>query len=193
MGDFGPGMYVPESLLPIYREVIVPLADICVPNQFEAELLTGCKIATQDDALGAMLKLHELGVGTVILSSTEFEGGDSSPLVALASNASEPGVAYRIEIPRLPAAFVGTGDLFTALCTAWLRRSDGQLSAALEKTIGTMQAVLRRTIEQAEADAAREGLSKPTPFQKELRLIQSKADIEDPTVVAKAVKISVKK
>ena len=37
MGDMEPGMYVPETLLPIYREEIVPLADICLPNQFEVK------------------------------------------------------------------------------------------------------------------------------------------------------------
>ena len=41
MGDFGPGMYVPESLLPIYQNEIIPIADVCLPNQFEAELITG--------------------------------------------------------------------------------------------------------------------------------------------------------
>ncbi len=29
--------YVPESLLPIYKKHIIPLADIITPNQFEAE------------------------------------------------------------------------------------------------------------------------------------------------------------
>lgn len=33
MGDTGPGWYVPESLLPIYKNEILPLADVCVPNQ----------------------------------------------------------------------------------------------------------------------------------------------------------------
>jgi pyridoxine kinase len=33
MGDTGPGWYVPQSLLPIYRDEILPLADVCVPNQ----------------------------------------------------------------------------------------------------------------------------------------------------------------
>ena len=33
MGDTGPGWYVPKSLLPIYRDEILPLADVCVPNQ----------------------------------------------------------------------------------------------------------------------------------------------------------------
>lgn len=29
--------YVPENLLPVYQEKIVPLSDILTPNQFEAE------------------------------------------------------------------------------------------------------------------------------------------------------------
>ena len=29
--------YVPPELLPIYRDVIIPLADIVTPNQFEIE------------------------------------------------------------------------------------------------------------------------------------------------------------
>ncbi len=33
MGDTGPGWYVPKTLLPIYRDEILPLADVCVPNQ----------------------------------------------------------------------------------------------------------------------------------------------------------------
>lgn len=38
MGDNG-HMYVPEELLPIYRDTIVPLADIVTPNQYEVELV----------------------------------------------------------------------------------------------------------------------------------------------------------
>ena len=36
MGDDGK-MYVPAELLDVYRDKIVPLADIISPNQFEAE------------------------------------------------------------------------------------------------------------------------------------------------------------
>lgn len=36
MGDNGE-MYVPKELLPIYRDQILPIADIITPNQFEAE------------------------------------------------------------------------------------------------------------------------------------------------------------
>lgn len=36
MGDNG-HMYVPKELLEIYRDKLIPLADIITPNQFEVE------------------------------------------------------------------------------------------------------------------------------------------------------------
>jgi pyridoxal/pyridoxine/pyridoxamine kinase len=39
----------------------------------------------------------------------------------------------------LAASFVGTGDLFTALLTAWLHRTRDNLQLAAEKTLATMQ------------------------------------------------------
>jgi pyridoxine kinase len=36
MGDNG-ALYVPKELLPIYRDKLIPLADIITPNQFEVE------------------------------------------------------------------------------------------------------------------------------------------------------------
>ena len=44
MGDKWEGegkMYVPEDLLPVYKDEVIPIADILTPNQFEVELLTG--------------------------------------------------------------------------------------------------------------------------------------------------------
>lgn len=178
MGDTGPGLYVPKELLPVYQETILPLADICLPNQFEAELLTGKTIKSESDALEVMDLLHEKGVATVVLSSTEF--GGPTYLVGLASSRQAGRrQVVRVRVPRLAASFVGTGDLFTALLTAWLHRTDGCLKAALEKTFGTMQAVLKRTLAHAQS-AAGSTSSRPTPSQMELKLIQSKLDIENP-------------
>jgi len=179
MGDTGPGMYVPKELLPVYQEVILPLADVCLPNQFEAELLTGRKIHSEEDALEVMDALHSKGITTVILSSTEL--GSSSHLVGLASHLKDGHkTAVKILIPRLDAAFVGTGDLFTALSTAWLAKTGGDLKLALERTVGTMQAVLGRTLQYAQSTATARGLEKPTAALKELKLIQSKEEIETP-------------
>lgn len=75
LGDNG-HLYVPESLIPIYQNEILPLADICTPNQFEAEILTGIQINSKDDALRAIDWLHEKGITTVVLSSTSFTTND---------------------------------------------------------------------------------------------------------------------
>lgn len=71
LGDNG-HLYVPESLIPIYQNDILPLADICTPNQFEAELLTGKKINSDEDAWEATEWFHKKGIKTVVLSSTNF-------------------------------------------------------------------------------------------------------------------------
>eukprot|EP00092_Neocalanus_flemingeri_P079825 GFUD01099485.1.p1 GENE.GFUD01099485.1~~GFUD01099485.1.p1 ORF type:complete len:306 (-),score=106.06 GFUD01099485.1:190-1107(-) len=179
MGDTGPGLYVPKELLPVYQEVILPLADVCLPNQFEAELLTNKKIESEEDAIAVMDILHSKGVSTVILSSTEL--GSDTHLVCLASHTrSGQKTVVKVLIPKFAAAFVGTGDLFTALSTAWLARTGGELKLALEKTLGTMQAVLARTLQHAHAAAAAGGLDKPTAAMMELKLIQSKQEIENP-------------
>ena len=50
----------------------------------------------------------------------------------------------------------------------------------LERTIGSMQSVLTRTLAHATAAATTAGLDKPSPAQMELKLIQSKHEIENP-------------
>jgi len=161
----------------VYQDTILPLADVCLPNQFEAELLTGLRITCESSALEVMEAIHARGVDTVILSSTEL--GDSEHLVGLASCVST-GARVKVLIPKFPAAFVGTGDLFTALSTAWLTRTEGDLKLSLEKTIDTMQVVLGRTLAHAKEAALAAGLAAPTPAMMELKLIQSKREIEAP-------------
>lgn len=82
MGDNGK-MYVPEDILPVYRDVVVPLADIITPNQFEAELMTGLKVNDLNGALVVIQALHDKGVKTVVLSSTDL--GDEKNMIGVAS------------------------------------------------------------------------------------------------------------
>ena len=188
MGDTGPGWYVPQSLLPIYRDEILPLADVCVPNQFEAELLSGCSITNENEAFEAMKVLHNKGVQFVILSSVDFASGPTES-ICLASRKSPEGTydCAKIKYPTLPVHFVGTGDLFTALITAWLKHDNFDLQKALEKTIATMQSVLKRTLSSANAQCKKG--EKPSPRQLELKLIQSREDILKPQVTINATRL----
>ncbi|KAK7153778.1 hypothetical protein R3I94_007212 [Phoxinus phoxinus] len=191
LGDNG-AMYVPENLVPIYRDKVVPAADIITPNQFEAELLTGRSIHSEKDAVEVMNLLHSMGPDTVVITSSDLPSplGDQY-LVALGSqkrvraDGTMVTQQIRMDIPRVDAVFVGTGDLFAAMLLAWTHHHPNDLKTACEKTISVMHHVIRRTITYAKEVAGPD--RKPSPAQLELRMIQSKADIEDPAIVLNAV------
>ncbi|KAG5461302.1 MAG: Ribokinase-like protein, partial [Olpidium bornovanus] len=69
MGDTG-GLYVPEAVVPVYRDELLPLADVITPNQFEAEILTGLTIRTVRDLVVAADRLHALGPRYVVITSS---------------------------------------------------------------------------------------------------------------------------
>uniref|UniRef100_A0A3Q2QKV4 Pyridoxal kinase n=1 Tax=Fundulus heteroclitus TaxID=8078 RepID=A0A3Q2QKV4_FUNHE len=186
MGDHGL-LYVPENLLPVYKNEVVPLADILTPNQFEAE--------ESISVLQVMDLLHEMGPDTVVLTSTDLPSkhGDQF-LVALGSqktskvfrNPDGTSSSQKIcmDIPQVDAVFVGTGDLFAAMLLAWTHHHPKDLKTAFEKTVSVMQHVVKRTFTYAN-EMAGPG-NKPSAAQLELRMIQSKADIENPSVVVEA-------
>ncbi|KAI4886552.1 hypothetical protein NFI96_027118 [Prochilodus magdalenae] len=191
MGDNG-AMYVPEALLPVYKEKVVPVADIITPNQFEAELLTGRKISTEKDAVEAMDLLHGMGPDTVVITSSDLLSPlGEQYLVALGSqitvkaDGTKEKQRIRMDIPKVDAVFVGTGDLFAAMLLAWTRHHPNNLKAACEKTVSVMQHVIKRTINYAKEVAGPD--RRPSPAQLELRMVQSKGDIEDPAITLEAV------
>ncbi|CAI4217041.1 unnamed protein product [Parascedosporium putredinis] len=63
MGDNG-RLYVAEDVVPAYRSLI-PFADLILPNQFEAELLSEVKINDMDTLKQAIRTMHDkFGVPT---------------------------------------------------------------------------------------------------------------------------------
>ncbi|XP_014242769.2 pyridoxal kinase isoform X2 [Cimex lectularius] len=185
MGDNGK-LYVPESLLPIYQDLLIPLADVITPNQFELELLTGHKINSIDDAWTAINTFHnKSNCSTVIVSSSNL--GTENELIALASsNAGGKEKRVLLKFPKLPGNFTGTGDLFAALFLAWNYKTKNNLTKSLEYTISTLQSLLKRTLNIAKESSNGQPL---THAQLELKIIQSKNDIEDPKVTVQAVEL----
>ncbi|KAM4796390.1 pyridoxal kinase [Rhinophrynus dorsalis] len=184
-------MYVPEELLPVYKDLVVPVADIITPNQFEAELLTGRKIHTRDEAVQVMDMLHSLGPNTVVITSSDLPASQGEDfLITLGSQrrVGEDGRTHTqricLELPRVDAVFVGTGDLFAAMLLAWTHHHPNNFKLACEKTASAMQLVLQRTIRSARALAG-PGV-KPSYAQLELRMVQSRKDIETPELIVKA-------
>ncbi|KAL7050380.1 hypothetical protein ACKWTF_004058 [Chironomus riparius] len=187
MGDNG-RMYVEKSLLPIFRTEIVPLCDICTPNQFEVELLTEQKINNEDDAWKGMMWFHEKGVKTVVLSSSDI--GGPKELIALLSTKKSSGEyeKYKIVIPQKNIFLTGTGDLFAALFLAHSTRLPNDLKTAFEQTIASVQSVIEVTIDSMREEF-RSGKVKPNAQQRELKIIQSKKYIESPVIKLHAIRI----
>lgn len=77
LGDNG-RLYVPPALVDTYRDEVVPFADALLPNQFEAELLSGVAIRTEADARRACDMLHRRGVSLVIITSAQLQSDDGA-------------------------------------------------------------------------------------------------------------------
>lgn len=182
MGDDGL-WYVPEELLPVYRDKVVPMADIITPNQFEAELLSGVSIKTEEDILQAADVLHNKGTRTVIITSSEI--GSKGVLTGVGSMRKDGrNIVVKFEIPKLDGHFTGAGDLFAAVFLAWMHKTNSDLKVSCEKSSSTVYHVLKRTLDK--------GLRKcdkgqtPSAYQMELDLIRAKFDIENPKVIFSA-------
>lgn len=180
LGDKG-RFYVPKELVGLYREKVIPLADVLTPNQFEAEQLTECPINTIEDAKNACRNLHTMGPRLVFITSMTLPAEDANTMAILASERiSDNTVAvWRIDCPMLPVQFTGTGDLCAALLLAHSSRQPDNIPFVMEKVINTMFAVLERTHKAAGE----------TVKSRELKLIQSKDIIEDPPQRFKATRI----
>lgn len=183
LGDHGK-LYLPEELIPVFRDKAIKLADIICPNQFEAELLSGVKITDLRTAIMAIERLHEMGpVETVIISSTEVNfGSGSKELIALASTkktqADGRSNMYQISVSRIDAHFIGTGDLFAAQFLAWFSKTNFDLKTTLENVLASMQAIIKHTYDFAQTQPG--GLSSCANI--ELRIIQGRHSIIKPEV-----------
>lgn len=171
LGDDGK-LYVAPELVPLVRDELAPLADVITPNHFELELLSGVKITDEASAWTAIETAHaKLGVRHILLTSTDY---DATTISTIGSTHGKG--RFRITVPRLSGDFSGTGDLCAALTLAWLQAHPDDLATVGEKVTATLQAVLERTVAHASGH--------------ELRLIQSKDDIEHPHVTVRAERLS---
>ncbi|KAF1986207.1 Ribokinase-like protein, partial [Aulographum hederae CBS 113979] len=136
MGDQG-RIYIPEDCVPAYKSLVRD-ADLILPNQFEAELLSNTKINTLTDIATAIDRLHKLyQVPHIIITSIRLPSASETPsatqpshpdpetltIIGSTSTTSHTPRLFRIDVPALPAFFSGTGDMFAALTVARLREA----------------------------------------------------------------------
>lgn len=137
MGDNG-RIYVAEEIVPVYKSLLKD-ADLILPNQFEAELLSDVKIHDLATMKQAITKLHQahktphVVITSIRLAPTaspttahvELSESASAELAIIGSTATsdmKPRL-FRITVPALPVFFSGTGDMFASLMVSRLRQA----------------------------------------------------------------------
>jgi pyridoxal/pyridoxine/pyridoxamine kinase len=94
MGDNG-ALYVPPSFVSIYRDRLIPLADVITPNQTEAEQLSGIPIRDESSAIENIEWFHRRGVRTVIITSLTYPTATraDTATAAAAATTADPDAA----------------------------------------------------------------------------------------------------
>lgn len=165
MGNAKSGCFVDPAIPPIIRERVVPVADILTPNQFELGFMTGRddlgEPSSLEDVLAAVDDVRALGPATVLVTSVERADAPPDTIEMLA--VTDEG-AWIAQTPRLPMKANGSGDITAALFTAHLHTT-GSPAEALTRTISSVFAVLRATLDSGERElrliAAQDAIASP--------------------------------
>ncbi|KAK0618281.1 Ribokinase-like protein [Bombardia bombarda] len=170
MGDNG-NLYVAQDVVPVYKGLIAH-ADLILPNQFEAELLSEVKIIDMPSLTRAIEALHSrYGIPHVVITSVSLTHPDqptkSLSVVGSTMTSARQTRAFKIVFPAIDCYFSGTGDMFAALMVVRMREAvwntpglaeraswlseDGvdalelPLAKAAEKVLASMHEVLTKT------------------------------------------------
>lgn len=158
IGDFGRGVFVRPGVAEFFAEKALAAADIVTPNRFELEHLTGARIGSLAEAVGAAQSLRARGPRIVLATSLEH-GDDRIGMLA-----SGPEGVFATETPRLPLHVNGAGDVVAALFLGHYLRTRS-LPAALERATAAIFAVLEATHRAGE---------------REIQLVPAQAELLDP-------------
>ncbi len=142
-GDHG-RRYVAAEVVETIRRDLVPLADILVPNAFEASELSGIAISGVADACRAATALSNSGKRQVVI--TGVEAGES-----LVTVVADKGNCRQIATPRIDHPAHGAGDLFAALLLTHLLRGDA-ITAAVSRAVSSVFGVVEQAAKTGASD-----------------------------------------
>lgn len=142
LGDEQPGLYVPEEIADIFRNRLLPMADIASPNPFEIAWLTDQPIAELADIPRAAQALRMAPEAQLIVTGCKLHETKAGMLESVILG---PKGLTRHPTPHLPVALAGTGDLFAGLVIAALGRGQRLPQAVEFAQIQTSRALSRAT------------------------------------------------
>ncbi|MDR2209880.1 MAG: pyridoxal kinase PdxY [Spirochaetaceae bacterium] len=144
MGDLGRGFYVKPEIPGIFRDEVIPLADIVTPNQFELDALTGISSEDLAGSIGAVEKLHDAGPRIILVTSLR-EKENNNEIGMLVSDGK---IRYRIRTPELyfadSTSMAGSGDLTASVFLSRYLET-GDIKQALERTAASVYGIMEAT------------------------------------------------
>lgn len=141
MGNAKSGCHVGDSIPPLLRDRVVPVADIITPNQFELGFLTGRDASDLASTLDAVDAARDMGPSTVLVTSLERPEREEGTIEMLAVNDSG---AWLVKTPYLPFKRNGSGDVTAALFTGHYV-STGDAADALARTASSVFDLVENT------------------------------------------------
>ena len=186
MGDVGRGFYVKPDIPAMFKNEVIPIADIITPNQFELEELTGINTGNIKNAIKAIDAMHEKGPSVVLVTSYMEEPMSANNCREISMLVSGKTGLYRITTPELPLGqhgVSGSGDLTASVfLSGYLETAD--IKQALELCAASVYGILEATyLEMKDKSSAEKALL-------ELRIIQAQKELASPAHFFEAVKLN---
>lgn len=161
IGDRDGGAYVRSGVAEFYRDHALAKADIATPNHFELEALSGRRVASLADALGAADALRQLGPSIVLVTSLERSDAPPSTSEMLVV---EHGAAWLVATPTLPITVNGAGDALAALFLGHYlltRDTERALAASAAAIFAVIEATQKAGSRELQLIAAQDALVAP--------------------------------
>ncbi|CAO1638813.1 unnamed protein product [Sympodiomycopsis kandeliae] len=216
MGDMGRGMYVDPKVLPVYQSMLPYTTIITpnqfeaqsLAGQEITDIPSLLKVLESLHQRGASnviitsVELPESELAKIGATPTMQDDKSMILVGSTRSSSSSSLHPWYIQFPEIKGYFSGVGDLFAALLIGRFQpeskstSSVTPIASAAEEAIASVQSVLYRTLEttksleqdtitsHSEQDPVQQRVE--TMRRRELRLIQSRKEIEFPNVQHKA-------
>ena len=165
MGDNG-RIYVDGDIVSFYTNRAMNIADIILPNAFEASLLTGISVTNVSTAVQAIQSLRNRGPSIIIVTGVQTP--DTSKLATLISFKDE---VWQTLTPKIEIPSHGAGDLLSALFTGNYIQSRNPLMSVSSAVAGVYAAL--KNAKKAQTDTLslisvqKTILDPPEPFKPE--------------------------
>lgn len=132
--------YVKPEVLNFFKENLC--ADIITPNQYEAEILSGISIKSQEDLKSIAYYFHNMGIKIVVITGVKFIG--TADLSIFGSDGKNSFIVRTPEY-NFDITVNGTGDLFSAIFLGTYIKYKS-LSRALQHATFYLNKVLKATV-----------------------------------------------